>query len=241
MEGRRWRQGQGRGRRRRRRGGRKMITLRWAGCLSPDSKSPATGNNKSEGRLRFVHKSRQTTLFAKDSGWMAPSSHWTADGSDLKTSKKLWRISQWKKGILGGVEESRSREGLRDAHVAGDGEGESCGLGRTTQTNCALCHLISAVPLSTRYGVLPTLHYTPPSHHTTTTTPFLSLSGFSPLVSHMSCAAIPCPPSSPSLIPPLSPHSPPPPSPALIGHPASRRRGSPEITCRPATLPARNG
>lgn len=79
--------------------------------LSPDSKSPATGNNKRED-TGSIAEAGERNLFTKEMVGIEASTSKTADGSALKTSKKLWRILQWKKGIHGGVERESSREGL---------------------------------------------------------------------------------------------------------------------------------
>lgn len=79
--------------------------------LSPDSKSPATGNNRRED-AGSIAEAGERNLFTKEMVGIEASTSKTADGSALKTSKKLWRILQWKKGIHGGVERESSREGL---------------------------------------------------------------------------------------------------------------------------------
>jgi hypothetical protein len=122
--------------------------------LSPDSKSPATDNNKRiANRLADV----ETRAFETgECGATGTSVLRTTDRPNLRSSKKKWQLLHWEKGIHGGVERGRLltwRRGLKrgEALVLRRPERTICALKSPDAEACFACYLFAVGAALTSY------------------------------------------------------------------------------------------
>jgi hypothetical protein len=119
--------------------------------LSPDSKSPATDNNKSIANRLADAETR--SFEAGESGATGTSVLRTTDRPNLRSSKKNWQLLHWGKGIHGGVERGRLltwRGGLKrgEALVVRRPERTFCALKSPDAEACFACYLFAVARLS---------------------------------------------------------------------------------------------